>query len=359
VRVALVTSLERGGPVEHALLLAAGLSACGAEVRAAAAVPELAHRFELAGARAEVLPLRRPLDVAGARKVHRFASGADVVHAHDRRSGLWVRLGPRPRRGGSRVYTAHGLPDPYLPPPVGPRRPGPRAFLAYRCLDAALCRRADAIVVPSQAAKREFARRMGYPLERMTVIPNGVALHSEPLTSGSLVGSVAMLEPVKGIDVFLRAAARVAASRPELAFGVFGSGPEERPLRELAGALRLSERVRFAGHARPAEALSQLRVLVSSSWMETFGLSLAEAMAAGVPVVATRVGGVPELANEATAQLVPPGDPDALSAAILRLVDDPELAGRQAEAARRRVAERFSADAASRATLELYERLLA
>ncbi|MFN2617716.1 MAG: glycosyltransferase, partial [Thermoleophilaceae bacterium] len=102
-----------------------------------------------------------------------------------------------------------------------------------------------------------------------------------------------------------------------------------------------------------------LRIFVSSSWMETFGLSLAEAMAAGVPAVATRVGGVAELADDESAQLVAPGDPDALAGAILRLLDEPGLAERQAAAARKRVAERFSASEAARRTLELYERLLA
>ena len=92
--------------------------------------------------------------------------------------------------------------------------------------------------------------------------------------------------------------------------------------------------------------------------METFGLSLAEAMAAGVPAVATRVGGVPELTGEDGALLVPPGDEEALAGAILRLVDDPELARRQVEAARRRVVERFTTEAVSKATLRLYERLL-
>ncbi|MFN2616414.1 MAG: glycosyltransferase family 4 protein, partial [Thermoleophilaceae bacterium] len=304
MRVALVTSLERGGPVEHALLLAEGLASRGAEVRAVAASSELASRYEAAGARAAELPLRRSLDLAGARRVRRFVAGADVVHAHDRRSGLWVRLGPRPSRGGARVYTAHGLPEPYLPQPVGPPRPGTRAFLAYRCLDAALCRRADAIVVPSGAAKAELARRVGYPAERMTVIHNGVPVPAEPLSPGQLVGSIAMLEPVKGLDVFLRAAARVAESRPTLGFALFGSGSQEQRLRDLAAALGLSERVQFGGYATWGEALARLRIFVSSSWMETFGLSLAEAMAAGVPAVATRVGGVAELADDESAQLV-------------------------------------------------------
>jgi hypothetical protein len=130
VKVALVTSLARGGPLEHALLLARDLGALGADVRAVAADAAAASRFAAAGARAAVLPLRSPGDARGAVAVHRFVRGADVVHSHDRRSGLWVRLGPRPARGAVRAHTLHGLPEPFLPPPAGPARPGLRARLA-------------------------------------------------------------------------------------------------------------------------------------------------------------------------------------------------------------------------------------
>ena len=122
MRVALVTSLERGGPLEHAIVLARGLVAAGAEVLAVCATAAAARRFTAAGARALVLPLRHQLDLVQAVRVRRALAGSDVVHAQDRRSGLWTRALPGPA-GAVRVYTVHGLPDAYLPPPAGQARP--------------------------------------------------------------------------------------------------------------------------------------------------------------------------------------------------------------------------------------------
>jgi glycosyltransferase involved in cell wall biosynthesis len=283
-----------------------------------------------------------------------------VVHAQDRRSGLWVRLGPRPRAGGIRVYTVHGLPDAYLPPPVGPSRPGLRGTLAYRVLDAFLCRRADAVIVPSHAVEKLLVERLGFPARKLTVIPGGVVPPPSPPAkpNGTVVGTVNTLEPVKGLDVFLRAAAGLADARPNLRFAIVGTGSAEDGLRALARSLGIAERVEFPGYLPKDEALERLSVFVLTSYMENCPMALLEAMAAGVPVVATAVGGVPEIATDGTAQLVDAADEAALAAAIERLLDDPGLRERQAAAARERVLDRFTSAGSARATLGLYQRLL-
>jgi glycosyltransferase involved in cell wall biosynthesis len=215
VRVVLVTSLERGGPLEQTLVLARGLASSGVSTRMICASREVARRAEAAGAEPVVIPLRHPLDAAAAVRVRRSTGEADVVHAQDRRSGLWLRLLP-PARPAVRVYTVHGLPDAYLPPPAGPARPGARARLAYRGLDAWLCRRADAVVVPSQAMARILVERLGFPAERMNVIPNGVHPRASRASEGDLVGCVSVLEPVKALDVFLCAGAGGGGEREEV-----------------------------------------------------------------------------------------------------------------------------------------------
>lgn len=355
MRVGLVSTLDAGGPVEHTVTLAAGLVEAGVAVDAVCATAAIARRLERAGVRAVVLPLRHQLDVAGARAVRRALAGVDVIHGQDRRAGLWIRL--LPPAGARRVYTVHGLPEPFLPPPVGSARPGLRAQLAYRGIDALLAGRADAVVTVSHALERELVTRLGWPAERITVIPNGVALDPPLAAAGELVGTLSSFAPVKGLDVFLEAAAALASGRPEARFALFGDGPEGAALRARARELGLDGAVSFPGRVPARSALARLAVLVLPSYMENGPLALLEAMAAGVPVVATRVGGVPELAPPGTAQLVAPGDPAAIAAAIGRLLDDPGLARAQAEAARRHVEETGGAGAMVARTLALYEAL--
>lgn len=332
MKVALVTSLDGGGPVEHALVLAQGLSDAGIAVRAVCASSTLATRFAAAGAEVVVLPLRSAWDLPHGLAVRRVARDVDIIHAQDRRAGLWTRILPR-SPGTGLVYTVHGLPDPYLPPPAGPGRPGLRAVIAYRGLDAALTRRADSVITPSSAVAEALVARLGYPHDALTVVRNGV--HLPPLSpTGDAVGTLSVLEPVKGLDVFLQAAQRLALERPDLPIIVFGAGSQEAALRRLSQDLGLADRVEFAGHTRAVDALRRLAVLTLPSLMENCPMAMLEAMAAGVPVVASRVGGIPEMAPTGTASLVPAGDPRALSDAIDGLLGD--AAGRSAQAARAR-----------------------
>jgi len=359
VRVVLVTSIERGGPIEQALLLSRGLAGMGASVLVTCANAELAERFATDGVRAEVAPLRHQADAGGAARVSKLARGADVVHAHDRRSGLWTRIGPRPSRGGARVYTTHGLPEPYLPPPAGPERPGPRATLLYRGLDAALSARCDAIVVPSHAIAQALVSRVGYPRGKIVVVPNGIEPPPQVQGAGELIGTLSLLEPVKGLEVFLHAAAWPGERHPAWRFVVYGSGSQGEPLEGLARELGLGERMQWPGFVPANEALQTLGVFVICSYVENAPLALLEAMASGVPVVASSVGGIPEIVDESVARMIPPGDPLALANAIEATRLQSSETALRARAARQRVHERFTAERNARTISELYERLLA
>jgi glycosyltransferase involved in cell wall biosynthesis len=114
--------------------------------------------------------------------------------------------------------------------------------------------------------------------------------------------------------------------------------------------------VALLGHRPADQALSTLRVFVLCSYMESSPMGLLEAMAAGVPAVATRVGGVPEICVEGTAILVEPGDPDGLARGVLDLLDDSPQRRAQVEFARRLVRERYSAQRFVERTVEIYER---
>ncbi|MEO8689272.1 MAG: glycosyltransferase family 4 protein [Solirubrobacteraceae bacterium] len=357
MKVGLVSTLDSGGPVEHTITLAGGLAAAGVEVRVVCATRAVADRAEAEGASVVLAPLRHQLDVGGARRVRRALAGVDVVHGQDRRAGLWIRV--LPPAGARRVYTVHGLPEPYLPPPAGPARPGLRARLAYRGIDALLARRADAIITVSRAVKDELVTRLGWPAERITVIANGVALDALLEQRGELVGTLASFTPVKGLEVFLDAVALLAPARPQTRFALFGDGPLAAALQAQAHGLGLNGAVSFPGRVPARGALARLAVLVVPSYMENAPLALLEAMTAGVPAVVTRVGGIPELAPPGTALLVAPGDPAQLAEAIGRLLDDSRLAEMQIAAARSRVEATGGAPAMVARTLALYETLLA
>ena len=241
-------------------------------------------------------------------------------------------------RGPLRVHTLHGLPEPFLTAAA----PSLKARVAYRGLDRGLRRLTDVLVTPSHAMARLLAERIGYDVDELVVVPNGVDVPDQPIAAGDRVGTIALLEPVKGLEYLIEAARLLPGKR----FVIFGTGSQEAALRERAAGLD----VEFAGYVPSAAALPQLSVFVLPSIMENSPLALLEAMAAGIPVVASDVGGIPEYAPADA--LVPPRDPDALARAIARL-DDPAFAAERVAAGRCAAAERSARRTAER-LLDLY-----
>jgi glycosyltransferase involved in cell wall biosynthesis/GT2 family glycosyltransferase len=206
---------------------------------------------------------------------------------------------------------------------------------------------------------------------RIAVIPNGIDLarlrcDAEGELAVTLrqatarVGFVGRLERIKGVEYFLLAAAILAADHPDVRFVVAGKGSREGELRALAADLGISGRIEFLGHVDSVPSLlAVLDVVVVPSLSEASGLTAMEALGLGVPVVATRVGGLPEIVvDEETGLLVAPGDEVALARAVARLLDDHALARTLAEAGARRVEERFALARMVDGYLRLYRELV-
>jgi glycosyltransferase involved in cell wall biosynthesis len=240
------------------------------------------------------------------------------------------------------------------------------------------CRLADCILVNAEAV-RERLVASGYPRQKIRVIRNGIDLSRfEGVRSGALreelglppgapvVGVVSRVNPLKGLDYFLEAAAVVARRFPDARFLVVGDDPCHQnggyraELELLAQRLGLGGRVLFTGLRRDVPAvLSELAVSVLPSLSEGLSNVLLESMAVGAPVVATRVGGAAEAVEDGrSGLLVPPRDSAALAAAIGRVLADPELAAGLGQAARQRVITAFSLDSMTRETERLYVTLL-
>ena len=230
----------------------------------------------------------------------------------------------------------------------------------------------DAIAAISGGV-RDALIRSGVDPARIRVIPSGIDLapFDEPFDRPAvrarlglsetdvLALQVAALAPHKSQTTLLQAMARIRSRHPNLRVWVAGDGPLRAALSREHAALGLGESVRFLGFREDVtELLRAADLFVISSYLEGLGTSILDAMAAGLPVVATRVGGIPEaVADGETGVLVAPSDPQGLGEAISGLTADPDRRSRLGEAGRRR-ARLFSADRTEALTRELYEEVL-
>jgi glycosyltransferase involved in cell wall biosynthesis len=227
-----------------------------------------------------------------------------------------------------------------------------------RRLDNATARLSARLIAVSEDTKRAYERQ-GYP-RRIEVLyngvrvpPNGVVPHNDP----PLIGEIARLCDVKGQRELIRALADVPRARLVLAGrDLEQGGAFQAELEREAERAGVSDRVEFGYRDDVGALLDELDVVALPSWTEGLPLVVLEAMAHGRPVVATPVGGTPEVvADGETGLLVPPRDPAALAAALRRVLDDEALARRLGETARRRVEEQFTLEEMNRRMLAIYD----
>jgi glycosyltransferase involved in cell wall biosynthesis len=362
VRVVYVSTLEAGGPLVQMRELALGVAASGVEVRAICAHEQTAEMLAASGVKTDIVRMRDKFDVRGAARSFPLLRGADVVHTHDRRAGWLVR----PQASARRIpvlHTMHGLPEEInhslgrnelvVAPGVGRLRV---AWLLHGYLRIeALLARTGAVVAPSRAMA-DFLVAHGIPQSRVRVIPHGIDVRrDEPPRAGDppVVACVTRLEHWKGVDVLVEAAARVG--RP-FRLEIYGDGSERGQLHRRAEELGVD--VVFNGAVEDVRIrLEQADVFVLPSRGENLPLSILEAMAAALPVVASRVGGIPELVEDGvTGVLVEPGDADALARGLRDLLEDDERRREQGRQGSGRARERFGSERMIASFVDLYDR---
>jgi glycosyltransferase involved in cell wall biosynthesis len=233
------------------------------------------------------------------------------------------------------------------------------------------CRVWDSIVLPllgahilavSERVRRALAESFAINAHRVRILYNGVndarfaptprrnsivsALRKElQIPPGeNVVLSVAYLIAEKGVGDLLAAAPRILATHPQTFFVVVGDGPLAEELQQQAPALDIAERVRFVGLRSDVDSFMALAdvVVVPSVWQEPAGLVVLEAMASAKPIVASRVGGIPEYLDSSSGIFVAPNAPQQIAAAVIRLLDSPDQARAMGQAGRRRVEACFS-----------------
>ncbi len=233
-------------------------------------------------------------------------------------------------------------------------------------LVAVVVRRADAFITLTARGKAELAT-LGAPPTRCYVVPNGIevarfaAVSPAPSPGGPRrLLSVARLTEQKGLDVLLRALPAVRAATGPVALTLLGEGPERSYLGTLAAELGLMEVVSFQGVVQDVRPfLAAAHAFVLPSRFEGIPLALLEAMAAGLPVVASAVDGNVDVIHDGIdGLLVPPNDPMALADSLCRVLRDPGLANRLGDAARQRISSCYSAEIMTNRTCEIYRQLL-
>jgi glycosyltransferase involved in cell wall biosynthesis len=235
---------------------------------------------------------------------------------------------------------------------------------------------ADALIALADRHRRYLVEKEGLHEKQMVVIHNGVDTERFRPPSGNgesdmrgrfgidaddfVLTTVASLKPVKKIDLFLNAAAGVVRARRDVRVLLVGDGPDRGRLQSIAGQLGIEDRVIFAGMRDDVDRVLRMSdALVLSSRTEALPTAVLEAMATGLPVVATDVGSVRDMVEDGrSAFVVPPGDRDALSQAISALVADRERARSFGERGRRIVLERFSVGTMVENRQRLFERLI-
>ena len=202
-----------------------------------------------------------------------------------------------------------------------------------------LCRmayRKCSIIACGEMVKNNLTDYYGLPESQVTVIHNAVKAFDGAVTvipelqayrqaGDFLVGCVSRLDKVKGVDIFLRAAAQVASQKENVKFIIAGEGPERKALEKMTQDLGLFGKVRFLGFQDAVQSLmSQMDVIILSSWMEGLPLSPMEAFSVGIPVIATAVDGTKEIVQDGiNGILVETGDYQSIATGIIRMIDEP------------------------------------
>jgi glycosyltransferase involved in cell wall biosynthesis len=364
VRILHISSARAlGGGERHLAALACELASRGHEVHAALA-PQSPLRDELLRA----LPaqnifdvnLRNALDLKGALELARAVRERriEIVHAHMARDYPPAAFAARRNEDARFIITRHVL------------------FPLNR-LHALTLAQASRVIAVSHAVARHVSAQRIVPARKLTIVPNGIDFkrfdddardaHREAFRlqlniapERLLIGTVGEIKRQKGQEEFLRAAESIASIFPDAEFIIAGADTSQKgervaALEKLVQQLNLGTRVHFTGWLDDVyPLLCALDLFVSASHTESFGLSIAEAMASGLAVVSTATEGAREIIIENTGILVPVGDSDSISRAVVSLLKNPHERHRLATHAQASARQRFSLESMVNATEQIY-----
>lgn len=355
---------ELGGAEMHILNLLTHMDRERFEVRLCCLFPEPFVQVARAnGIATDAVVMRHKLNIGIVDNLMEIIRGhqIDIVHTHGVRANLVGRLAAKLAGIKHIVTTVHSVLEQDYP-----------SFFARqvnRLMERITINSVERFVTVSDLLKQDLVGH-GIPAVKITTIYNGVnlaAFRQERVTGDvrkdlgidpdvPVLGMIARFHPVKGHRFFLEAAKTISRVRPACRFLLVGSGQYRSEVEAMVKQLGLREQVIFTGYREDiVDVLHSLDILVISSLSEGFGLTAIEAMAMKVPVVATRVGGLPEIIKHGSnGILVPPAEGQAIAQAVLDLLANPEDSRAMAARAFEHVRENFSVEIMAKNTEQLY-----
>jgi glycosyltransferase involved in cell wall biosynthesis len=293
-------------------------------------------------------------DVSAQRHVAQRAreTQADVLHGHGAKGGAYARLcGVR----AIRAYTPHGGSLHYgRGSPVG---------LLYLTLEQVLMARTELFLFESEYGRDIFTAKIGTPKGLVRVVHNGVTAEEfaevAPAADATDVVFIGELRMLKGVDVLLDALSLLARDGHPVSATIVGAGPDAEQFHTQAERLGLNSSTHFRDPVPARAAFTLGRVLVAPSRAESMPYIILETAAAAVPMITTKVGGIPEVFGPQSHRLVPPGDPAVLARAIASALADPAALRNETLTLQARVQAEFSADAMADRILAAYSEALA
>ena len=339
-----------GGIFRHILDLANGQADRGHHVgivadsltggeRAAAALEKIAPRLKLGAHRLAIRREPGPADLLVWTRFNRLIRqlNPDVLHGHGAKAGAFVRLRRR-SQAVIRVYTPHGG---SLHFPLHTIKGA-----LYSRLERALMNNTELFLFESAFARDTYQRTIGTPNGLVRCVFNGVTADEfDPIAradDASDVVYVGEFRHIKGADLLIDAVARLHADGKPVTLTLAGDGEELDALKAQVERLGLRHSVRFIGHVQARHGFSKGRLLVVPSRGDSMPYVVIEAAAAGIPIVAANVGGIPEIFGAHTDALFAPNVVGAVADAIETALDDPAAAHARAKALRERVFQHFS-----------------
>jgi glycosyltransferase involved in cell wall biosynthesis len=356
-----------GGIFRHILDLANGQADRGHHVgiiadsmtggeRAEAALTAIAPRLKLGVHRLAIRREPVPIDVVVWAHFMRLIRKLkpDVLHGHGAKAGAFIRLKGR-SDNTLRVYTPHGGSLHY---PLNTLKGA-----IYSRLERALMNRTDLFLFESAFARDTYQRTIGKPTGLVRCVFNGVTANEfdpVPIADDATdIAYVGEFRHIKGADLLIEAVALLRAGGKQVTLTLAGDGEELEALKAQIARLGLTDAVRFIGHVKARTGFSKGKVLVVPSRGDSMPYVVIEAAAAGVPMVAANVGGIPEIFGEHTEALFAPNIVGAMADAIEMALDDPEAALARARSLRERIFLHFSQKAMVEGIMAGYRAALA